>query len=278
MTRTEDGEFPGHDGRIRWQAWIPDGDVRGVVALVHGVAEHSGRYRHVGERLASAGFAVYALDHTGHGRSEGGGANIVSIDGAADNVESLLGIAAAAHPGVPKFVVAHSMGSLITLYLATRAPLDVAGIAVSAPPLVVEAGNPVLRALAPILSRWVPNLGAVQLDSSAISRDPEVVRAYDEDPLVFRGKLPARTAAEILRASETVLGRLDRLTVPTLVLHGTADALAAPQSTDLVEQRAATKDLTVKRYPGLYHEIFNEPEQETVLTDLVDWLTEHASP
>lgn len=115
----------------------------------------------------------------------------------------------------------------------------------------------------------------LQLDSSAISRDPEVVRAYDEDPLVFRGKLPARTGAEILRATEIVSHRLDRLTVPTLVLHGTADALAAPDSADLIEQHAATPDLTVNRYPGLYHEVFNEPEQETVLTDLTTWLHQH---
>nr|WP_280384715.1 alpha/beta hydrolase [Nocardia wallacei] len=275
MARGETGGFDGWGGRIFWRGWGPEGDVRGVVVLVHGVAEHSGRYGHVGERLAGSGFGVYALDHLGHGQSGGGKANIGSMDGAADNVARMLEIAAARHPGLPRFLVGHSMGSLITLYLATRAPLEVAGIAVSAPPLVIEAGNPVQRLLAPVLSRWAPKLGVLQLDSSAISRDPEVVRAYDADPLVFSGKLPARTGAEILRATEVVAGRLSRLTVPTLVLHGGADALAAPSSADLIEQRAGAKDLTVKRYPGLYHEIFNEPEQEAVLTDLVDWLGKH---
>lgn len=275
MTRTETGEFEGRGGTVFWRAWLPDEQARGVVVLVHGVAEHSGRYEHVGKWLADNGFAVYAPDHIGHGRSAGAKANIDSVDGAADNVATLLRTASAAHPDVPKFLVAHSMGSLITLYLATRAPLDVAGIAVSAPPLVISAGNPLQRLLAPVLSRLTPGLGVLQLDSSAISRDPEVVRAYDEDPLVFRGKLPARTGAEILRATEIVSHRLDRLTVPTLVLHGTADALAAPDSADLIEQHAATPDLTVHRYPGLYHEVFNEPEQETVLTDLTTWLHQH---
>ncbi|WP_228824522.1 alpha/beta hydrolase [Nocardia blacklockiae] len=273
--RTETGGFEGRGGRIFWRAWLPDEQVRGVVVLVHGVAEHSGRYEHVGKRLADNGFAVYAPDHLGHGQSAGGKANIDSVDGAADNVATLLETASAAHPDVPKFVVAHSMGSLITLYLATRAPLDVAGIAISAPPLVISAGNPVQRLLAPVLSRLTPGLGVLQLDSSAISRDPEVVRAYDADPLVFRGKLPARTGAEILRATELITHRLDHLTVPTLVLHGTADALAAPESTDLIERHAGAKDLTVKRYPGLYHEVFNEPEQDAVLGDLVGWLEEH---
>ncbi|WP_067682842.1 alpha/beta hydrolase [Nocardia miyunensis] len=275
MVQTETGEFDGRGGRVFWRAWIPSDRVRAVIALVHGVAEHSGRYDHVGKRLADSGFAVYALDHIGHGRSAGSKANIDSIDGAADNVAALLDIASERHPDLPRFVLGHSMGSLITLYLATRAPLDVAGVAISAPPLDISAGSALQRALAPALSRWAPNLGVLQLDSSMISRDPEVVRGYDADPLVFSGKLPARTGAEILRATETVTARLDRLTVPTLVLHGADDALAAPSSADTVEQRAGAKDLTVIRYPGLYHEIFNEPEQDAVLGDLVGWLEKH---
>ncbi|MBF6330287.1 alpha/beta hydrolase [Nocardia transvalensis] len=275
MGRSETGEFDGRGGPIFWRAWLPEGQPRAVVGLIHGVAEHSGRYEHVGRRLADSGFAVYAPDHIGHGRSAGTKANIDSIDGAADNVAALLELASGKHPGLLRFLVAHSMGSLITLRLATRAPLDVAGIAVSAPPLVIEAGNPVQRLLAPLLSRFTPNLGVLQLDSSTVSRDPEVVHAYDTDPLVFRGKLPARTAAEMLQTTETVRRRLDRLTVPTLVMHGTGDGLASPKGTDLVEREAGAKDLTVKRYPGLYHEIFNEPEQDIVLTDVVDWLDKH---
>lgn len=275
MVHSDTGEFDGRGGRVFWRSWLPEEQARAVIALVHGVAEHSGRYEHVGKHLADNGFAVYALDHTGHGRSAGHKGNIDSIDGAADNVATMLDIASAQHPGVPRFVVGHSMGSLITLYLATRCPLDVAGIAVSAPPLVIDAGNPVQRLLAPVLMRWTPNLGVLKLDSSAISRDPEVVRAYDTDPLVFRGMLPARTAAQILLSAGTVLRRLDKLTVPTLVMHGTADVLANPAGTDLIERDAGTKDLTVERYPGLYHEIFNEPEQDQVLADLVAWLEKH---
>ncbi len=275
MTTGDTGEFDARGGQVFWRAWLPEGPVRAVVVLVHGVAEHSGRYDHVGKRLAGSGFAVYGFDHIGHGRSGGGKANINSLDGAADNVNTMLDIASAKHPGLPRFVLGHSMGSLITLYLATRAPLDVAGIAVSAPPVVLEAGNPVQRLLAPALSRWAPGLGVLQLDSAMISRDPEVVRAYDSDPLVYRGKLPARTATEILRGAEFVLGHLDALRVPALVMHGGADELAIPAGTDRIEAGAAATDLTVHRYPGLYHEIFNEPEHEQVLDDLVRWLEEH---
>ncbi|WP_435590970.1 lysophospholipase [Nocardia sp. bgisy118] len=275
MTRIEDGDFEGTGSRIAWRAWLPETTAKAVVVLVHGIAEHSGRYGHVGKRLADAGFAVYALDHLGHGKSAGSKANIGSMAGSADNVEGMLDIAAREQPGVPKFLVAHSMGSLITLYLATRGPIDVAGIVLSAPPLDIPVGNPAQRLLAPVLSRLTPNLGVLKLDSSMISRDPAVVAAYDADPLVYRGKLPARTGTEILNATDTVKRRLDKLTVPLLVLHGTADVLAAPSSTDLIERGAASKDLTVIRYDGLYHEIFNEPEQDRVLTDVVTWLEAH---
>ncbi|WP_327114334.1 lysophospholipase [Nocardia sp. NBC_01730] len=273
--RTESGEFDGTGSGVAWRGWLPDGTARSAIVLVHGVAEHSGRYTHVGQRLAAEGFAVYALDHIGHGKSAGGKANIGSMEGVADNVAAMLDIARRQHPDVPHFLLGHSMGSLIVLYLATRAPIDVAGIVVSAPPLDIPVGNPAQRLLAPVLSRLAPNLGVLKLDSSQISRDPAVVAAYDNDPLVYRGKLPARTGAEMLKASTTVKGRLSKLTAPLLVLHGTADMIAEPSSSDLIERGAGSKDLTVIRYEGLYHEVFNEPEQDKVLSDVVGWLEAH---
>lgn len=274
---TDTDEFAGHGGKIAWRAWQPETAPRAVVVLVHGVAEHSGRYEHVGGVLADAGFAVYALDHIGHGLSEGPAANIDSMQGAADNVATLLELAGAAHPGVPRFLLGHSMGSLVVLHLATRGPVDVAGIVVSAPPLDIPLGNPIQRLAAPLLTRFAPNLGVLTLDSSTISRDPEVVRAYDDDPLVFRGKLPARTAVEILEHTALVKRRLGALTPPLLVLHGTADVIASPSSADLLESDAGSVDVTVLRYPGLYHEVFNEPEREQVLSDVTDWLTAHVT-
>lgn len=272
---TDTGEFAGHGGRIAWRAWQPETAVRAVVVLVHGVAEHSGRYEHVGDALAAAGFAVYALDHVGHGLSEGASANIGSLQAAADNVAILLELASAAHPGVPRFLLGHSMGSLVVLHLATRAPVDVAGIAVSAPPLDIPLANPLQRLAAPLLTRVAPNLGVLTLDSAGISRDPEVVAAYDADPLVFRGKLPARTAVEVLQHTALVKQRLGALTAPLLVLHGTGDVIAAPSSADLLETRTGSPDVTVLRYPGLFHEVFNEPERAEVIGDLVAWLTAH---
>ncbi|UGT54370.1 alpha/beta hydrolase [Nocardia asteroides] len=271
---TDTGEFVSAEGRIAWRAWLPESP-RALVVLVHGVAEHSGRYEHVGDHLAAAGFAVYALDHVGHGRSEGAAANIGSLDSAADNVATLLEVAGTAHSTVPRFLLGHSMGSLVVLHLVTRGPVEVAGVVLSAPPLDIAVGNPLQRLAAPLLTRFAPNLGVLTLDSSAISRDPEVVRAYDDDPLVFRGRLPARTAVEILQHTALVKKRLGTLTAPLLVLHGTADSIAAPTSADVLERGTGSSDVTVIRYPGLYHEVFNEPERDQVLGDLVDWLSGH---
>lgn len=275
MTRNETGEFQGAGGRVFWQAWLPDGEPRAVAVIVHGYAEHSGRYAHVARRLTEAGFAAYALDHTGHGRSAGSKANIDSLDGAADNVQQLLDTASAKHPGLPRFVIGHSMGGLTVAYFATRAPIDVTGIALSAPAIVIDAGNAVQKLLAPLISRLTPNLAVVKLDSKLVSRDPEVVRAYDNDPLVYHGGVPARTATEMLNGGAFVLSHLNQLTVPVLVQQGMADGLANPMGADLIEQGAASKDKTVIRYDGLFHEIFNEPEQDKVITDLVNWLEAH---
>ncbi|MEU1209976.1 lysophospholipase [Nocardia sp. NPDC005825] len=275
MTRTETGEFQGAGGRVFWQAWLPDAEPRAVAVIVHGYAEHSGRYAHVARRLTESGFAVYALDHTGHGKSEGARANIGSLDIAADNVRTMLATATGRHPGLPKFVIGHSMGGLTTAYFATRDQPEVDGLVLSAPAIDIEAGNAVQRLAAPLVAKYLPNVPVVKLDSKLVSRDPEVVRAYDEDPLVHHGGVPARTAGEMLRAGEYVKAHLDRLTAPLLVQHGSADGLASPTGTDKVELGAAAEDKTVIRYDGLYHEIYNEPEQDKVLTDVVNWLEAH---
>ncbi|GGK61303.1 alpha/beta hydrolase [Nocardia camponoti] len=274
---TETGHFPGKGGRIAWRAWQPEGPACGVIALSHGVAEHSGRYEHVGTALAARGFAVYALDHLGHGFSGGAVANIGSMDSAADNLAKMLDIASAAHPDVPRFVLGHSMGSLVVLHLATRAPLAADGVVVSAPPLDIAVGNAIQRAAGPLLSRITPNLGVIELDSVLISRDPDVVAAYETDPLVHRGRLPARTAMEVLLHAGLVKQRLAKLSGPVLVLHGGQDGLAAPSSSDVIERDARSAELTVLRYPDLFHEVFNEPEREQVISDVADWLTAHVT-
>jgi acylglycerol lipase len=278
-----------------WQAWLPSDPARAVVVIVHGVHEHSSRYAHVGTRLAAAGFAVYAADHRGHGRSGGRRGNIERMTLIVDDLSSFVLFAAQRHPGVPVFMVGHSLGGLIALHYATEphatephapqlhAPqlhateprILLAGLVVSGPAVEVTAGSALQRRLAGLLSALVPNLGVAALGTEQISRDPAVVRAYQQDPLVYRGKIKARTGAEILATMEGLPARLPRLAMPLLLLHGTDDRICALTGSTMVHDAVSSADKTLHRYEGLYHEVFNEPEREQILTDLLRWLDQH---
>ncbi|HKF33162.1 MAG TPA: lysophospholipase [Jatrophihabitantaceae bacterium] len=264
------------DGQY-WQAWTDDGaPVRGVVVLVHGVHEHGGRYAHVGARLAAAGYPVYAVDHPGHGRSPGTRGNIGSMEETVAGVDAVARLAAERHPGVPVFVYGHSLGGLIALQYITGTPIELRGAVLSAPAVDVNAGNPMQRAASGLLSRFTPNLGVMRIDPATISRDPDVVRDYRTDPLNHVGKLRARTGAEILRTTLAMQPRLEALRLPLLLIHGSADKLVSPSTTEFVAAHAGTADLTVKVYDRGYHESHNEPNKDAVLDDIVAWLAAHS--
>ena len=259
------------------QAWTVEDPV-GAVVLVHGVHEHGGRYRHVAERLAAAGYATHAVDHPGHGRSPGRRGNIGSMAAAVEGVAELVRSTGEQHPGVPLFVYGHSLGGLIALQYLTGTPdARVAGAVVSAAALDTSAATVVQRTLALLLSRVLPDLGVLQLDAEAVSRDPEVVRDYRADPLNHNGRMVARTGAELMTAALAMPRRLPSLTMPLLVLHGTADRLVPPAASEVVRAHAGSPDLTVRTYEGLFHEPHNEPEKDEVLADVVAWLDAHRS-
>ncbi|MCA1703397.1 MAG: alpha/beta hydrolase, partial [Actinobacteria bacterium] len=225
--------------------------------------------------LAAAGFAVYAADHRGHGRTEGRRANIERMALIVDDLGGFVRLAADRHTGLPVFMIGHSMGGLIALQYATGPDAALDGLVLSGPLVLVTVGSSVLKRLAGVLSTVVPDLGVTGLDAEAISRDPQVVRAYQADPLVHHGKIPARTGAEILVTAEALPQRLPTLRVPLLLLHGTEDRICVPAGSTLVHDMVSSSDKTLCRYEGLYHEIFNEPEQDRVLADLLAWLEAH---
>jgi alpha-beta hydrolase superfamily lysophospholipase len=258
-----------------WAGWTVDAPVA-VVLLVHGLHEHGGRYGHVAERLARAGYATYAVDHPGHGRSPGVRGNIGSMSATVAGVGQLVELAAERHPGAPLFVYGHSLGGLIALQYLTGTPDDrIRGAVISAPALDTSSASGVQKVVAPVLSRLVPDLGVLALDAETISRDPAVVAAYRADPLNHTGKVRARTGTEMMTAAAAMPERLRSLTMPVLVLHGSADRLVPPAASELVPAHAGSTDVTRTVYPGLYHEPHNEPEQEQVLDDVVAWLDAH---
>ena len=272
------GHFDGAGGvKIFWQAWLPDGEPRAVVAMAHGASEHSGRYAWTGEQLAARGFALYALDHRGHGQSEGSRAVIDRMDNAVADVGTLIECAAVnSETGERPFLFGHSMGGCIALAYATRRQNEIRGLMLSAPVAVLEAASPIQRAAGHLLSIVAPSLGVFGIDSSTVSRDPEVVRDYDEDPLNYHGKLPARTVHELSQEVGRFPESIPSITVPLLVQVGTGDKLVPPAASELVYERASSGDKTIKRYDGLFHEILNEPERDAVVADTLAWLDAHS--
>jgi alpha-beta hydrolase superfamily lysophospholipase len=245
--------------------------------MAHGVSEHSGRYAWTGEQLAARGYALFALDHRGHGKSEGARAVIDRVDNAVSDLGELIAIAGDSAAGIVKpFLLGHSMGGFLSLAFATRRQEEIRGLILSAPVAVLEAASPVQRIAGHVLSAVAPKLGVFPIDSSTVSRDPEVVRDYDADPLNHHGKLPARTVHEMAQEIGRFPQTVPAITIPLLVQVGTGDELVPSQSSELVYEWASSEDKTIKRYDGLYHEILNEPERDAVVADTLAWLDAHS--
>lgn len=273
--RRQEGAFDGAGGlRIWWQAWLPDDDALAVVVIAHGGGEHSGRYQHVGQRLAGEGFATFALDHRGHGRSEGPRGMVDRLDRAVSDLRTLIELARSRYPGARCFLLGHSMGGAISLQFALDHQGEIDGLLLSGPVAAMDMPS-TTRIATRVLSPIAPRLGAYQVEVEAVSRDPAVVEAYASDPLVHHGRLPLRTVAELAQAVGSFPDEVPALRLPLLVMHGTADRIAPPAGAKMVAERAGSEDVTLKLYDGLHHEILNEPERERVLDDIVGWLGKH---
>src|SRR3954453_438576 len=275
-TRHDEGRFAGARGlEIYWQSWRPPA-VRAVVPLSHGASEHSGRYRWTAERLAERGYATYPVAHRGHGPSEGPRAYVDRMDNVVADLDQLVDMAAAAHPDVPVFLLGHSMGGCVALAytLAHQDKLD--GLVLSAPLAALSGASAVERMASRVLSVVAPKLGIVDIDSTAVSRDPEVVRDYDTDPLNYHDKLPARTVAELASTIGRFPDEGQRRTPPMLLRQAPADRVVPPAGTEMVDARSCSEDKTLIHYDGLYHELLNEPERDRVVGDIADWLDERS--
>lgn len=267
--------FDGHElFERRWRPAQP----KAAVAIVHGLAEHSGRYEHVAQRLVAAGYATYALDLRGHGRSDGRRVFVRSADEHVHDVKRFLERVREREAGRPMFVLGHSMGGLIvTLMLTADAP-DLRGAVLSGAALrSTRRSARLLQGLVRLLGRLLPRLPLARLDSADVSRDPAVVQRYDDDPLVFSGRMPAATARALILAGREIAPEMESITLPILILHGSEDALVDPESSRQLYERVSSRDKALKVYEGLYHEILNEPEQDQVMADIVAWLDERVS-
>jgi alpha-beta hydrolase superfamily lysophospholipase len=272
MKHTE-ARLQGADQRsIYCQCWEPEATPKAILLLVHGAGEHSGRYTHVAEFFVGQGLAVSALDHRGHGHSDGKPGHIDMFDDYLVDLAVFHNEVGSRFPGVPIFLLGHSLGGLIACnYLLQQQDRFVGCILSGA--LIKSDLQPgwVQMGVIRLLALLAPRLGVMQLDASGVSRDAEEVKKYVEDPLVLHGKASARMVRELFAGMATLQADAADITLPMLMLHGDADVLTSPDGSRYLHQHISSTDKTLTMYPGLFHEILNEPERQDVLDQILSW-------
>ncbi len=261
---------------LYYQVWRPEDTARAALAIVHGIGEHSGRYMNVVDHLVPNGYAVWAYDHRGHGRSEGPRVHVDRWVQYLEDLDAFLRIVREQENGVPLSVLGHSMGALIVLEYLMLHQDGLRGAIISGAPIQpVGVAKPYLVALVRMLSPLLPRFTIrTKLEVEALSRNPAVVRAYRDDPRVY-GVATVRWGAEALGAVERVKAGLGQIRAPILIIHGGADRLNSPEGARLAFEQVASSDKTLRIYPETYHEPHNDMNVEDVLRDVERWLADH---
>jgi alpha-beta hydrolase superfamily lysophospholipase len=255
--------------------WQPSGDPKSIVALVHGLGEHSGRYGYVGTELNSAGHALAAFDLRGHGKSEGERGDASSYEALLDDIDVFVREAAARHPDLPVFVYGHSMGGNLALNFILRRAPAIAGAIVTSPWLrLTRELTPFMSTLALVLGKIAPTLIRPSgVKGAGLSHDAEVVKGYSTDPL-NHGRISIRLLNAIRNAGLTAIERAPEFPVPLLLMHGTDDPVTSPAASREFAERARG-DVTFRQWEGLLHEIHQEPERDRVVGTMIEWLGTH---
>jgi len=259
----------GHELFIR--SWRPETSVRAVVAIVPGFNSHSGYYTWVADQLTASGFAVYAVDLRGRGRSEGERFFVEKFGDYVRDAASLVHLAKSREPGVPLFMLGHSAGGVVACIYALEYPTDLAGLISESFAHEVPAPDFAL-AVFKGLSHLAPHAHILHLKNEQFSRDPAVVKAMNEDPLIANETQPTQTLAEMVRADERLRQEFPLITLPVLILHGTADQATKPSGSQRFYDNAGSTDKTLKLYNGHYHDLLNDVGKETVMADILSWL------
>ena len=257
---------------IVYRYWPVD-QPRATILLIHGLGEHSGRYQHVAEAFNAKGFTVLAPDHLGHGESPGTRVFVEQFDDYLAGVRECRAIIDQQCPGVPCFVLGHSMGGLIAGRLLLEDQQQYRGALLSGPAFAAEAPpSGLVMFIGRLLAKIAPKAGMIALDASGVSRDPQVVAAYNADPLVNHGKITAALGVALFDAMAEVMSRAAEIKLPLLVMHGDADTMAAPKGSEQFAAAVSSSDKTLTLLPGLYHEIFNEPEGANIIAAYAEWI------
>jgi acylglycerol lipase len=266
--------FEGVGGlKIATRSWSPVGAVRGIMILVHGFNSHSGYFAWAGERFAEDGFAVYALDHRGRGKSEGERFYVEHFSDWLADVNTLTDIARSENPGLPVYMLGHSVGGVIASSYVYEHQEEIAGLICES--FAFDVGLPQLVQLAlEGASYLIPHLPVYSLKNEIFSRDPAVIEQMDNDPLIANEKQPAETAAEVLKAAARLKEHMPNIKVPVFIIHGTDDKATRYQGSQYFYDNVGSADKTLKLYEGGYHDLLNDIDKETVMADILAWVNE----
>jgi alpha-beta hydrolase superfamily lysophospholipase len=271
---TDEFEFSATDGlKLFGRKWVAD-DPKALVCIVHGLGEHSGRYQHVARRMNEAGLTVYAFDLRGHGKSEGKRGH-ADYEDLMNDITVFLNTCMREYPDIPLFLYGHSLGGNLVINYGLKRKSPVKGIISTAPFLKLTKEVPtVLVAFARFLNRVYPSLTLSNgLDPSDLSHDPQVVKAYQDDPLVH-DRISARLFIQSYDAGRWALENAFSFSLPLLLMHGDEDKITSFEASREFAQKAG-KVCTFKAWKGMYHEIHNEPEWKEVVQFTISWVRSH---
>jgi alpha-beta hydrolase superfamily lysophospholipase len=267
--------FEGVGGlEIFTRAWRPVDPPRGVVVIVHGFNSHSGYYEWTAHQLVAHGFAVHALDLRGRGKSDGKRFYVDKFKDYVDDVQTFVKIVKAREPGLPVYLLGHSAGGVVSCVYTLEHQTELAGFICESFAHEVPAPGVALAALKG-LGRIAPHAHVFKLKNEDFSRDPKVVERMNADPLIANESEPANTVAEMIRADERLKTEFPRITLPVLILHGTADKATKPSGSKRFFDQSRSSDKTLKLYEGHAHDLLNDIDKEVVLGDIVEWLDDH---
>ncbi|MEB2785070.1 alpha/beta hydrolase [Algoriphagus persicinus] len=266
-----------HDAlELYLQAWMVDSP-KASLLLVHGLGEHSSRYFHLVEKLNDIGISVFTFDGRGHGKSamDGPTAYFESYEDYLKDIDSLFGKVKSYVPNVPAFIYGHSMGGGLVAAYALKYKPETAGVILSSPAIKeAEGTSKILIILSRVISKYFPKLKALQLDAKKISRIPQEIDKYLNDPLVYTGAVPARTGYELLRVMKYIQDNASKFVLPVLLIHGSADGLTNPKGSEMLFEKASSSDKTLRIFPGGYHELINDLDREEVMKLIVSWISD----
>jgi alpha-beta hydrolase superfamily lysophospholipase len=261
------------NSNIFYQYWYPGELSRAILVIVHGLAEHSGRYMNVVNHFVPEGYGVYGIDHIGHGKSDGERVFVDRFQDYTTTLATYIDMIRDWQPDKPLFMIGHSMGGLIGAAYLLEHQNKLSGAVLSGPGIKVPDNvSQTVILIGKILSKILPRAGILQLDSNGVSSDPAVVEAYVNDPLVYTGKVTARLGAEMLKTMQDVTNNASRIKLPLTILQGSDDILVDPGGAQLLFDSVSSEDKSIKIYEGFYHEVFNEPEHGQVLNDVQEWI------